>query len=127
MDFQFDTTADGRTIKMLNVIDEFTREALAIETDRSIDADGVVDVLDRLVLTHGARPRAALAGHRLDWPFQRLDWPFQRVGPIPARADHRRQHPRPTPAPRHRRHHRRRLLPHEKTRTGGYFYLAIDN
>ena len=25
MDFQFDTTADGRTLKMLNVIDEFTR------------------------------------------------------------------------------------------------------
>jgi putative transposase len=54
MGFQSDTTADGRTIKMLNVIDEFTREALAIEVDRSIDADGVVDVLDRLALTHGA-------------------------------------------------------------------------
>jgi transposase InsO family protein len=54
MDFQFDTTADGRTIKLLNVIDEFTREALAIEVDRGIDADGVVDVLDRLVLHHGA-------------------------------------------------------------------------
>ena len=45
MDFQFDTTADGRQIKMLNVIDEFTREALAIEVDRSIDADQVVKVL----------------------------------------------------------------------------------
>ena len=54
MDFQFDTTADGRTLKMLNVIDEFTREALAIDVDRGIDADGVVDVLDRLVLHHGA-------------------------------------------------------------------------
>ncbi|ACC42197.1 transposase, ISMyma01_aa2-like protein [Mycobacterium marinum M] len=48
MDFQFDTTADGRTLKMLNVIDEFTREALAIEVDRAINADGVVAVLDRL-------------------------------------------------------------------------------
>jgi putative transposase len=37
-DFQFDQTADGRTVKCLNVIDEFTREALATETDRSIDA-----------------------------------------------------------------------------------------
>ncbi|MBS4730541.1 IS3 family transposase [Mycobacterium sp. SM1] len=54
MDFQFDTTADGRTLKMLNVIDEFTREALAIEVDRAIDADGVVDVLDRLALQRGA-------------------------------------------------------------------------
>ena len=42
LDFQFDHTADGRTIKMLNVIDEFTRECLAIEVDRSIDADDVV-------------------------------------------------------------------------------------
>jgi len=54
MDFQFDTTADGRILKMLNVIDEFTREALAIEVDRSIDADGVVNALDRLVLARGA-------------------------------------------------------------------------
>jgi putative transposase len=54
MDFQFDTTADGRTIKMLNVIDEYTREALAIDVDRAINADGVVEVLDRLALQHGA-------------------------------------------------------------------------
>jgi putative transposase len=39
---------------MLNVIDEFTREALAINVDRSIDADGVVDVLDRLSIKEGA-------------------------------------------------------------------------
>ena len=54
MDFQFDTTADGRTLKMLNVIDEFTREALAIHVDRRIDADGVVAVLDKLALQRGA-------------------------------------------------------------------------
>ena len=36
------------------MIDEFTREALAIEVDRSIDADGVVDVLDRLARQRGA-------------------------------------------------------------------------
>ncbi len=56
MDFQFDTLADGRTIKMLNVIDEFTRECLAIEVDRSIDADHVVTVLDRLVVERGVAP-----------------------------------------------------------------------
>jgi Integrase core domain len=54
MDFPFDTTADGRTLNMLNVIDEFTREALAINVDRSIDADGVVGVLDPLALQPGA-------------------------------------------------------------------------
>ena len=49
LDFQFDQTADGRVLKLLNIVDEFTREVLAIEVDRSIDADHVVDVLDRLV------------------------------------------------------------------------------
>lgn len=59
MDFAFDATADGRRVKMLNVIDEFTREALAIDVDRSIDADGVVDVLDRLADQRGARSTCA--------------------------------------------------------------------
>jgi putative transposase len=54
LDFQFDTTADGRTLKLLNVIDEYTRECPAILVDRSIDADGVVAVLDRLVAERGA-------------------------------------------------------------------------
>ncbi len=53
LDFQFDTTEDGRTLKMLNVIDEFTRECLAIEVARTIDADGVVTVLDRLAAERG--------------------------------------------------------------------------
>lgn len=52
-DFQFDVTADGRTLKMLNVIDEYTRECLAIVVDRSIDADAVVATLDRLAAERG--------------------------------------------------------------------------
>ena len=39
---------------MPNVIDEFTRECLAIEFDRSIDADHVIDLLDRLTPQRGA-------------------------------------------------------------------------
>jgi putative transposase len=54
MNFQFDITNDGRTLKMLNVIDEFTRECLTITVDRSIDADYVIAVLDRLVVEHAA-------------------------------------------------------------------------
>jgi len=56
LDFQFDTTVDGRTLKLLNVIDEFTRECLSITVDRSIDADAVVAVLDRLALQRGGVP-----------------------------------------------------------------------
>jgi putative transposase len=54
MDFQFDTIEDNRTLKLLNVIDEYTRECPAIVVDRSIDADKVVATLDRLAIERGA-------------------------------------------------------------------------
>ena len=54
LDFQFDQTADGRVLKLLNVVDEFTREALAMHVARRIDADQTVAVLDRLAALRGA-------------------------------------------------------------------------
>jgi putative transposase len=39
IDFQFDQIADGHILKLFHVVDEFTREALAIECNRRIDAD----------------------------------------------------------------------------------------
>jgi putative transposase len=56
LDFQFDQTADGRILKLLHVVDEFTREALAIECHRRIDADKTVATLDRLVAERGTAP-----------------------------------------------------------------------
>jgi putative transposase len=56
IDFLFDQTSDLRTLKLLAVTDEFTKEALAIEVDRSIDADHTVRVLDRIVARTGRRP-----------------------------------------------------------------------
>jgi putative transposase len=53
-DFQFDQTADGRVLKLLNVVDEFTREALVMLVARSIDADRTVEVLERLVAERSA-------------------------------------------------------------------------
>jgi len=55
-DFQFDVTQDGRLVKLLYVVDEFTREALAMEAERRIDADKVVEVLDRIVRERGTHP-----------------------------------------------------------------------
>jgi len=46
-DYRFDVTDDGRLVKLLYVVYEFTREALAMEAERRIDADKVVDMLDR--------------------------------------------------------------------------------
>lgn len=56
IDFQFDQTADGHLLKLLHVVDEFTREALAIECRRRIDADHLVKVLDRLLAQRGTAP-----------------------------------------------------------------------
>ena len=56
IDFQWDQTADGHNLKLLHVVDEFTREALAIECRRRIDADQTVSVLDRLVTERGTTP-----------------------------------------------------------------------
>ena len=53
-DFQFDQTADGRALKLLNVVDECTREALVMLVERSIDADTVVAALEQLVGERGA-------------------------------------------------------------------------
>jgi putative transposase len=56
LDFQFDQTADGRILKLLHVVDEFTREALQMKCERRIDADATVAVLDRLIAVRGAAP-----------------------------------------------------------------------
>ena len=50
LDFQFDATADGRQLKLLHGVDEFTREALVMRVGRSCDADQVVAELERIVI-----------------------------------------------------------------------------
>jgi transposase InsO family protein len=56
LDFQHDATTDGRELKFLNVVDEFTREALAIEVERTIDADQTVATLQAIVTDRGIAP-----------------------------------------------------------------------
>jgi putative transposase len=53
LDFLHDAVASGRAIRLLSVIDVFTREALALEVDTSLPGSRVVRVLDRLA---GERP-----------------------------------------------------------------------
>ena len=57
LDYQFDVTATGRVLKILHVIDEFTRESLADVVDHSIDADATVAALDKVVGSRGRHPR----------------------------------------------------------------------
>jgi len=53
-DFIHDWCLSGQKLKMLTVLDEFTRECLAIETDTSIRAPDVLQVLEGLFPEHGA-------------------------------------------------------------------------
>jgi putative transposase len=53
MDFTLDTLADGRAFRTLNIVDDYTRECLAIEVDRSLPGLRVTRVLDRLRAAHG--------------------------------------------------------------------------
>lgn len=54
IDFQFDETADFRRLKLANIVDEFTREGPAMEVNRSMTADQLVSVIERLVAERGA-------------------------------------------------------------------------
>jgi putative transposase len=53
-DFLFDRTLPGESIKFLPVLDEYTRESLAIEVDLQLGSDRVIEVLERLVRERGA-------------------------------------------------------------------------
>lgn len=53
-DFLFDACANGQQLKCLTVVDEWTRECLAIDVAGSIRSGRVIDVLSRLVTVHGA-------------------------------------------------------------------------
>jgi len=52
-DFVMDSTHNGRPIKILTVIDEYSRECLAIVVDRKIKSDDVLYCLSDLFLLHG--------------------------------------------------------------------------
>jgi putative transposase len=52
-DFVEDRTHDGRKYRMLNVLDEFTHESLAIRVARKLKAIDVIDVLSDLFIARG--------------------------------------------------------------------------
>ncbi|MEI7747201.1 MAG: IS3 family transposase [Actinomycetota bacterium] len=52
-DFVEDRTHDGRKYRMLNIIDEFSRECLAIRINRKLKASDVIDALSDLFILRG--------------------------------------------------------------------------
>lgn len=53
MDFVSDGFVDGGRLRCLNIVDDFTKECLAIEVDSSLPGRRVVDVLERLTESRG--------------------------------------------------------------------------
>jgi putative transposase len=78
MDFMVDTLADGRGFRTLNVVDDFTKECVAIEVDRSLPGLRVIRVLDRLAETVGL-PKILVMDNGPEFSGRALDtWAYAR-------------------------------------------------
>jgi putative transposase len=84
MDFLMDVLSGGRRVRVLAVVDDYTRECLAVEVDTSLNGTRVTQVLDRLIEFYGKPEGISLdngpefAGRVLDaWAYRnkvRLDF-----------------------------------------------------
>jgi len=78
MDFVADGLADGRKLRCLVIVDDCTRECLAIEVDTSLTGRRVVGVLERLADTRGL-PQSITVDHGPEFEGQALDaWAFDK-------------------------------------------------
>ncbi len=65
MDFITDGLATGRMVRILSVVDAYTRECLALEADTSLGSGRVTRVLERLIGERGRRTCARTMGRSL--------------------------------------------------------------
>ena len=76
MDFMSAELFDGRQIRLLMLVDNFTRESLAVKVAASIGGQGVVEVLNPLMQQHRL-PRTIGVEHGPEFTSKRLDqWPY---------------------------------------------------
>jgi len=77
MDFVSDALSDGRKLRMLTVVDAWTRQCLGIEVDTSLGGLRVSRVLTRLLAQHG-RPRMVQSDNGPEFTSKVLDgWAFE--------------------------------------------------
>jgi putative transposase len=72
MDFVGDTLSSGRTFRTLNIVDDYTRECLAIEVDLSLPGVRVARVLDQLV-DSGRKPEVIVLDNGPEFTSKALD------------------------------------------------------
>ena len=78
MDFIVDSLATGRMVRILSVVDAFTRECLALEADTSLGSGRVTRVLDRLIEERG-RPENVRSDNGPEFTSRRmLAWSEER-------------------------------------------------
>lgn len=56
-DFIQDSTVDGGTVRILSIIDEYTRECLLLKAARSFPARRVIDALEEVMVCTGRKPQ----------------------------------------------------------------------
>ena len=79
LDFVSDALWWGRKLRMLTVVDTYTRESLAIEVDTSLSGARVARVLDRVVAARGARPDEIVMDNGPELTSKALDqWAYDR-------------------------------------------------
>lgn len=77
MDFVSDGFVDGRRLRCLNIVDDFTKECLAIEVDTSLPGQRVVNVLQRLADSRGL-PRSVTIDNGPEFAGKALnEWAFR--------------------------------------------------
>jgi putative transposase len=77
MDYVADALIDGRKLRTLNIVDDFTRECIAIEVDTSLPGTRVVAVLERLRDLRGL-PKSITVDHGPEFEGRILDaWAYK--------------------------------------------------
>lgn len=77
MDFMQDQLYDGRIVRLLNVIDDFNREGLAMEADLSLPSERVIKTLEQIIQWRG-KPKAIRCDNGPEYISHKLrDWAFK--------------------------------------------------
>ena len=84
-DFVFDTSANGQTLKCLTIVDEWTRQCLAIDVAGGIRSRRVIEVLTQLVSLHGA-PRHLRSDNGLPQKSRRQSFSDLTMGSVDSAA-----------------------------------------
>lgn len=77
IDFMHDSTASGRKLRILNIVDDYTREAIWMEVSTSISGAQVTRVLDQLIELRG-KPESLLSDNGPEFTGKVLDaWTYE--------------------------------------------------